>query len=375
MECSRIHNDRGYVSVLKRGAVGCMAVFLIILPTGRTEASVAGLCSNCHIMHAQEDGIEHPPDEYLTKEDCVGCHSSTEGSTMLSLGSGSGASRVPIVFNTIMPAEQSLAGGNFYWVTTDDTMGHNVMGISEPDSHLGDDPLDPIVPGSRFGSSRTNMKVSECLQCHESIGHTGGIPWGIERDKNYLICQDCHHAVRHHAPDPPSSDPVVEEENGWYRFLFGVNGLEDPDWEQSPSSTQHNEYQGETSSGGGSISEICAQCHMMYHALRSPGDVGTGSPWLRHPSDVPLPSGTPPTEYEAYTEYNPQVPVARPDLTGFSGPRSSVTPGEDQVMCLSCHRAHGTPYPDLLRWDYTEMVAGDDTASGGCLVCHAHKND
>ncbi|MCK4488054.1 MAG: hypothetical protein KAU38_15015, partial [Desulfobacterales bacterium] len=44
------------------------------------------------------------------------------------------------------------------------------------------------------------------------------------------------------------------------------------------------------------------------------------------------------------------------------------------VMCLSCHRAHGTPNNDLLRWAYT-MDAGSGTDNGGCFICHTTKGD
>ncbi|HIC92409.1 MAG TPA: hypothetical protein EYP21_10200 [Syntrophaceae bacterium] len=57
------------------------------------------------------------------------------------------------------------------------------------------------------------------------------------------------------------------------------------------------------------------------------------------------------------------------------GPSQTVTPGTDQVMCLSCHRAHGSPYADMLRWNYSHMIAGDTTKSGGCFTCHTQKND
>jgi len=59
----------------------------------------------------------------------------------------------------------------------------------------------------------------------------------------------------------------------------------------------------------------------------------------------------------------------------ISGTVSSVvTPGTDRVMCLSCHRAHGSPYLDMLRWDYNTMIAADSTKSGGCFICHTNKN-
>ncbi|HHN64450.1 MAG TPA: hypothetical protein ENK09_03715, partial [Nitrospirae bacterium] len=100
---------------------------------------------------------------------------------------------------------------------------------------------------------------------------------------------------------------------------------------------------------------------------------GNGGAWLRHPSGIELPSNG---EYGAYTTYDPNVPVARKDavtLSTYSGPSDTVTPGQDKVMCLSCHRAHGSPYKDMLRWDYDNIIAGGG-GSGGCFTCHSTKN-
>ncbi|NOR60144.1 MAG: hypothetical protein GQ469_05880, partial [Methanosarcinales archaeon] len=72
--------------------------------------------------------------------------------------------------------------------------------------------------------------------------------------------------------------------------------------------------------------------------------------------------------------YDPEVPVARPDLEAIE--ETGLLGEGDMVMCLSCHRAHGSPYPDALRWDYTKMVAGDagNWAGTGCFKCHADKD-
>ena len=95
----------------------------------------------------------------------------------------------------------------------------------------------------------------------------------------------------------------------------------------------------------------------------------TSSPFQRHPSDIVLPLGG---EYGSYTNYSVEAPVARtmvPDV-----PSDGVTPGTDAVMCLSCHGAHATNYPDILRWDYTGMVAGGGSNTSGCFVCHTTKD-
>jgi predicted CXXCH cytochrome family protein len=357
----------------------CVVLLLTLSPP--VEARVTGQCANCHTMHNSQngaalartgDGIHWGSGNQLTGgvisatawdnllvSSCVGCHSSSTADSIVTVN----GSVIPIVFNTTGYPDHPLAGGNFYHVSQgggeNDVFGHNVEGIAEPDSNL------EIVPGQEIGGNST-LAISDCLACHlPGMSGVPGIPFTIPRSGNVLICQDCHTVPNHHADD---SATVVGEDGGWYRFLFDVKGIEDDDWEKTISATDHNEYQG---GAFNSVSRWGCGCHSQFHALANPGGVGVASPWLRHPVDVILPDAG---EYAAYTQYSPEAPVARPDLTGYSGPSSTVTPGTDMVMCLSCHRPHGSPYKDILRWDYDEMIAGDSSKSGGCFTCHSHKN-
>ncbi|RKY69312.1 MAG: hypothetical protein DRP97_05425, partial [Candidatus Latescibacterota bacterium] len=75
--------------------------------------------------------------------------------------------------------------------------------------------------------------------------------------------------------------------------------------------------------------------------------------------------------------YNPIAPVGRQNIDSISSPSSTVTVGSSgvMVMCLSCHRAHGSPYPDMLRWNYLNTCeAGQSNANCGCFICHTSKN-
>lgn len=340
------------------------AVLLATYPVSPLYATVTGSCSNCHTMHNSQDGSEMiagGPHDHLTIDSCVGCHSSTSSNTIETLGS----SDLPIVYNSLQPVNH-LAGGNFFWLVneSDDRLGHNVSGIAGEDGNL------LYIPGRQIGGDDT-LSITDCYNCH-SAGfppHYPGIPFTVARAGNVLICEDCHTQVMHHADD---SATVVDGTGGWYRFLYDVSGIEDPDWEKTVSEFDHNEYQGETAAFNGSISDGGCGCHGDFHALKNPTGVGSGSPWLRHPVDVALPAEG---EYTAYTTYNPTAPVARPDLSGYSGPNSVVNPGVDQVMCLSCHRPHGTDQPDLLRWEYDTMIANGDPNSSGCFICHSTKDD
>ena len=341
-----------------------IAAFVLCCLCPGVFAMVSGPCSNCHTMHNRQNGS--PVDsggvnDNLTVTGCVGCHSDSSSNTIRLLGSSS----IPVVFNVSEPVSP-LAGGNYYWVSafSDDRFGHNVHSIAGPDENL------TYVPGRHIGSD-TDLTITECYNCHSAGFSPGypGIPFTIPRSGNVLICEDCHTQVMHHADD---SSTIVKGSGGWYRFLYEVEGIEDPDWQQTVSKSDHNEYKGETAAYRGSISDAGCGCHGNFHALKNPGDVGTGSPWLKHPVDVALPSDG---EYASYTEYNPQAPVARPDLSGYGAPSSVVTPGTDQVMCISCHRAHGSNQPDMLRWDYSTIISGGGADTGGCFICHSTKDD
>ena len=162
-------------------------------------------------------------------------------------------------------------------------------------------------------------------------------------------------------------------------------GKEDGDWEQDNINTSHNEYKGSRSytTTTETMSSLCAQCHPSFHGTGSlPGGDSTGidsdgqSPWFRHPIDIVLPSEG---EYQYYNggpggtgaaPYSMVAPLARPDPQNVTD-TSKINPGTDIVMCLSCHRAHGSDYFKLMRWDYKGWPAA---GTNGCATCHTWKD-
>ena len=376
---------------------GLIFFFLSVIPG---EARVHGICSNCHTMHNSQSGsvvTTAGPYGYLTVADCVGCHSSNTSNTIVTVGE----TRIPIVLNHAPPTyppdgspSSTLAGGNFYWVEhKGDQYGHNVI---TPDATL------EWAPGgdTQFGVVPNSCGFEGCHKSLASIRYGPG-PGPLFNPITGNGCIGCHRAA-HHANDEQNLQAngykYVDESGGGYRFLNkagaqfwdipphnppAVAGIEDPDWEQNPSASRHNEYQdspkpfaplayGQNAEG---ISDFCAGCHNSFHSWPAGGSPngGSGNPWLRHPSGVELPDRG---EYANYTVYNPLVPVARKDASILigRGPSASVTPGQDKVMCLSCHRAHGSPYPDMLRWDYSTCVTGSGNSECGCFVCHSTKD-
>ena len=355
------------------------SIVMLILPAF-CQAAVKGGCSTCHTMHNSQEGspvaftldssgqrvVQEQPFANLLKTDCLGCHSSADANTIVAMGE----SLAPIVFNLAEPtyppygsSTSTLAGGNFHWVFTDgDAYGHNVYGISSADLRFPPNQAPGGVP-----------QTGECANCHGTLATAQS------------GCEGCH-VPMHHADN--STELVVGKENGWFRFLGsvmqgggpdspppeGVVGIEAPDWEQSPLADKHNTYQGKSGPFGsfldsGSIDQKCSGCHGQFH-----NETIANSTWIRHPVDVAIPDSG---EFVDMTTYNPLVPVARENVNSADVGFSVVKRGSDLVSCISCHRAHGSPYPAMLRWAYRDWPGIDprtqQPAINGCAVCHTAK--
>ncbi|MBC2695974.1 MAG: cytochrome c3 family protein [Desulfobacteraceae bacterium] len=153
-------------------------------------------------------------------------------------------------------------------------------------------------------------------------------------------CTSCHVDVRHHAT------------NAGYRFLGeDIEGIGDPMYEFGDDG--HNIYK--------SGDQYCIACHANFCGSKNQ-EFGAG--WIRHPTNITLPMLG---EYSGYKVYRKDVPVCYPNP---EKPERSTA----RVMCMSCHRPHGTPYHFLLRWDYNTMLAGNGNNSTGCFACHTTKD-
>ena len=377
-----------------------LLISLFVIYPVQTHAAIGGSCSNCHTMHNSQNGAPEATfgiapwqkttvNEYLTKGDCMGCHGMGTTNNIEIIGT----SEVPQVFHN---DGVDLAGGNFAYITgfkgggASDAKGHNVKDLANIDNLL--DWAPGVYPEFHDGTL-----VTEDLSCAGTIGCHGnrGKPGVAGMGAGVTVM-----AGAHHQNETGQLNTATEIYNS-YRFLRGVKGYENDGqvtastkWQNSDS-LNHNEYFGAATpadvgcSGATSfhsalgvvtvnntISGFCATCHGSFHVLddtkASVPDAGIGgstsSPFTRHPTDILLP-GT--GEYTGYTIYSVEAPVARSSVPAAM---SAAVGATDVVMCLSCHMAHASNYPDMLRWDYSTMIAGGGSNTTGCFTCHTEKD-
>ncbi|MDW7772475.1 MAG: cytochrome c3 family protein [Desulfobulbaceae bacterium] len=355
------------------GLAAAAGVGLLFLPVSGS-AIVSGPCVECHTMHNSQDNLvmafdgTSGPYEKLLRGGCIACHTSPTGVA------NDGTNYIPYVNSIDIPTYgatgNTLAGGNFYWVAAaggnDHPKGHNVQfeGLAEQDGVLANTP-----PGND-GTFTGPLTCAGVTGCHGDR---------VALD-DYTAVSGAHHA----------DDAIIDGNSvaTSYRFLLGVLGLEDADWEYQPTVSTHNQYKGvdrtaDSEDVTSTISSLCAQCHNDFHnGTDNPvqgANGGFGDPWIRHPTDFDMGNTEATSEYRNYggtttNAYVLDAPVASADVNSVL---STVAFADDTIVtCISCHRAHGTPYDDLLRWDYdqdTTTIRAGGAGSGGCLECHTTK--
>lgn len=119
------------------------------------------------------------------------------------------------------------------------------------------------------------------------------------------------------------------------------------------------------------LSEWCGNCHGPYH--------DEGPQGFAHPSGARLDAGRA-NQYNRYvsaedpfggnsaSSYWGLVPfeAVAVDLAGADPAATSAGPGaDDRVMCLSCHRAHASPFRAAGRWDFDATLIADSHPATG----------
>ncbi len=377
------------VKNMRKTIMTMLLIFLSVVLMYGYAGAIGGVCSNCHTMHASQNGVAGTPNNQLLSAGCVACHTGTTGMT-----STYGA---PAVLHETQPSGQGAsftnAGGDFYWVNSAENAatakkGHNVIelaGVTIKDTNM------PTLTPPGWDAAATTGFAFTAVAGGEAawLGQlTCAGKYGCHGNHNDSIgISGAHHS------NTNGQLATANTVGNSFRFLGGIKGLENANWNWGETAATHNEYYGANNiaarnAGGAAaygtkdtISFLCAECHGVFHGTID-GDATAGSPWVRHPTDINLPNSGGYDDYNSDNgdntagSYSLEAPVARPTVPAASS--ATVVPGGAGatgaiVMCLSCHRAHGSPEDDLLRWTYSSMVAGGGNTTG-CFVCHTDKN-
>lgn len=353
--------------------VFCSVLYSLCFFSSEADAGrVKGRCIDCHNVRDHQGAREARPGPRVqtfllsTENDCLTCHGRNP----------SGSENIITIGETRFPqalhhmANSDLAAGNFYYVADsfnpDYSRGHNVIGISRQQNPPMDVPpgfiKSVLIPGGTGPSDRPHQRQLACAGT-----------WGCHGNRTiedpYKSIQEAHHE------DSSIIDGSTVGRS--YRFLYGIKGREHKDWEYMATATNHNGYKGNIDHNTmDTISYLCGECHAMFHPNPDLGgrkEVGEAynSVWLRHPADISFNSvhgGFAHSEYEGYAKYDLDTPVAYDKPTGGEEAVNS----NSVIMCLSCHRAHASPYPSILRWDYSR-ITNTGKFLRGCLACHTRK--
>ncbi len=297
-------------------------------------------CAGCHTMHNSQDGQLVDPNNptgnaYLlnagnSSDTCLQCHA---GYGQFAGGTGYGA------------------GGDFYWLTKTwsweahghtstseaDAHGHNIIA---PANNLTQDATLSSAPGGDFLS-----QYLTCTSCHDPHGNQNfRILYGADGGPVY-------NGGRY---DFDSDAPVA---HGNSRRTVSGSGQE--------TDLAHTVYKSGTS-------DWCANCHDQFHSGNTTNFVHpTGqamssmvvATYNAYVSSDDLLSGTQDVSYMGLVPF--EVVNVDFDDPGFDSTNYTEGPvAGDQVMCLSCHRAHASPFNDIARWDMSETFLADSHPAG-----------
>ncbi len=332
--------------------------------------------------------------------ECVGCHQMhdapganlliavDQSSTCLDCHGASGQSSYHVATpDADMPAGSppvnETPGGDFGWLhksyyftirgglTTDlgETHGHNIIAAGYTGGTYAVDPKNATAPGGTFPSAQLN-----CISCHDQHGKGRWTTAGT-----YSKTSGAIYTSGSYGSIPSTFGPTGELlSTGVYRLLRAMDTVDGvtfpalPPVAVVPSTYNRSEYFFQTRTAYGSgMSDWCSTCHPDMHT----GNGNTGG-IIRHPTDRKL-TGLTVRNYNNYTKsgvmtgnaatsYLSLVPFeegltystanintlkshAKTDDSYLNGP--DQTNGSTTVFCLSCHRAHASGWPKMLKWN------------------------
>jgi hypothetical protein len=312
-------------------------------------------CDGCHSMHnSPENPVEGTPNSQLligsdASSTCLHCHAGPGSS-----GSYHSLSTDATVFSP---------GGDFFWLTqsytnTDlsgtvtsdpDNMGHNVIAEN---FGLTVDGTNATAPGGTYPS--TSLSCASCHNPHGQVdggtaggslpisvsGSYGGVPVAGTIAGNYRLLGDTAYGLGAPAPIAVTAG-------------FGETDI------------SHAAY-------GEGMGEWCASCHGDYINDSHKHPSGNGE-FLNGQAAIYNSyvatgdfTGTSTDSFTALVQFERQETdkaVLLAAVTSTEGPD-----GTDNVMCLTCHRAHASAFNNITRWDMEHELLAEGWPTAQNLI-------
>jgi len=235
------------------------------------------------------------------------------------------------------------------------THGHNIVAA---DKGYAADPTNATAPGGTFSSASL-----ACNSCHDPHGK-------YRRLSDGTIATDGAPIIGNGSYDT-SVVPAAEQAVGAYRLLAGAGYSKAPftgvpaaktpsTYNRTEAATQTRTAYGVSAAGGHSTwGNWCGACHGEMHSVGNyvhPVDQGLGATiaglYNTYVKSGDM-SGTSANSFNSLApfatntgDYTVLAGLAKNDGSQLGGPAST-----DQVNCMSCHRAHATGFPEMLRWN------------------------
>ncbi|WP_342782491.1 cytochrome C [Geomonas edaphica] len=358
------------------------ALLLVAAGAGNALAFHSGgvaACDGCHTVHNSSGGMaastKGSANQYLLQgsdpsSTCLICHSGATPTDSYRV-----ATNPPPPLG--LPPVQLTPGGDFAWLqknyswvdpatglavsSSGDAHGHNIIAN---DFLYFQDARNALAPGGTYPSASLS-----CISCHDPHG-------------GYRILDSSGAVAKGGKPIAGSGSygalPTASEAVGSYRMLAGAGYapasyplapfVNDPPSAVSPATYNRAESTSDTRVAyGRGMSEWCGNCHAGLTHSSYPGDTVAN-----HPSgnSAKLPTDVVAT-YNAYiatgnlggtvaNAYTSMVPFEEgtSDATQLAiATTSTAGPSvDDNVTCLTCHRAHASAWDSATRWNCAKGV-------------------
>jgi hypothetical protein len=378
------------MKTMKWSLIAVAAVVIILGIGGAAYAFHSGgvaECTGCHSMHSPKAGGSFLLIGGDQSSTCLSCHAHAGDTGPSSYHIMTLDADAP----TGVPPKQRTPGGDFGWLrksytmtirgttSTEDgaTHGHNIVAT---DFGMSADPTNTTAPGGTFSASNLG-----CQSCHDPHSGNRRLSDGTYV-KGATIGQATAPIIGSGSYNT-SATPAAGQAVGVYRLLRGINdssqgvtfsgvaiAVAPSTYNQKEDVNQVRVAYG--ASGTNTWGNWCATCHPSMHSSGN----------YVHPVDQSLGTGIA-NNYNAYVKsgdftgtsansFTSLVPFIEntgdiTTLKGHATNNNSQLGGpatSDKVACLSCHRAHATGWPDMLRFNmegefmvYNSLWPGTDT--------------